>query len=260
MHIGCRAFFLPKVERTIEEYEDAFCPRGNAQSRSFNEDGETDLFRCAVADGASESLFSGLWARLLVQGYGDGSWAEGLCAEDLVGAQRTWQEFVDGRDLPWYAEEKVQFGAFAAIVGLTVNASHLWTAVAIGDSCLFHVRGTELISSFPLTQAHQFEHLPYLLCSKAERNESAFARKEVRADCLWEDGDNFLLMSDAISLWLVRKMEEGSAQEALQVLASLADESAFDTFVGEERLKEHSSGTRYLKDDDTTLMRITVTG
>ena len=40
-----------------------------------------------------------------------------------------------------------------------------WQAVAVGDSCLFVVRGGRLYSSFPLEDTAQFDNSPALVCS-----------------------------------------------------------------------------------------------
>ena len=55
MHITGTTLCLPKDGNTKAEYEDAAYP-GN----EINYYGE--LFRCAVADGATETSFSRLWA------------------------------------------------------------------------------------------------------------------------------------------------------------------------------------------------------
>src|SRR5262249_12712246 len=92
------AFHLPKHGHRAEEYEDAHAA-----------DGEVGRF--AVADGASESSYAGLWAQLLAGGFvqdvrrpwGRADWLEPL--------QRRWSDEVDGVDLPWYAEVKREQGA-----------------------------------------------------------------------------------------------------------------------------------------------------
>jgi hypothetical protein len=62
MHVVTEAFWLPKAGNTLEEYEDAFWPR-KSMDRSLS------MFRCAVADGATETSFSRVWAQTLVRAY-----------------------------------------------------------------------------------------------------------------------------------------------------------------------------------------------
>ena len=54
--------------------------------------------------------------------------------------------------LPWYAEQKLSQGAFATFLGLTLHRNRLssslsWDCTAIGDSCLFQVRGARVITA-----------------------------------------------------------------------------------------------------------------
>src|SRR5438552_14612658 len=100
MHVTCRTFWLQKAECDAAEYEDAFAPGEDT-------DADTDVFRCAVADGATEASFAAMWAQLLVENY--------VRTEEhpLAALQNVWQEKTSGLELPWYAEEKLQSGAFA---------------------------------------------------------------------------------------------------------------------------------------------------
>ena len=99
--------------------------------------------RFAVADGATESSFADLWAKLLVGGFmraaGRRPRPGTLAAAPL---QKAWQEDVDARPMPWYAEDKAAQGAFSTLLGLELMPDYSWHAVAIGDSCLFQVRQT----------------------------------------------------------------------------------------------------------------------
>src|SRR5271154_6689916 len=90
-----RSFCLHKDGNTPEEYEDAFA--GNAE-----------LGRFAVADGASESSFARLWAKLLVAGFvGSQKTAMGW----FTPSQRCWAEAVDHLELDWFGEAKREQGA-----------------------------------------------------------------------------------------------------------------------------------------------------
>src|SRR5690242_8121771 len=98
MRTRLRVFWQPKAGNSAAEYEDACWPR-----ESGDRSGVTHL---AVADGATETSFSGLWARLLVKAYGRGLLAEATWDEDLSKIRRVWQRAVGQKPLPWYAEEK----------------------------------------------------------------------------------------------------------------------------------------------------------
>ena len=63
MQVRTQAFHVPKRGNAETEYEDAYFPE-------IAPEREVSGFRCAVADGASESAFASVWARLLVRGFG----------------------------------------------------------------------------------------------------------------------------------------------------------------------------------------------
>lgn len=57
-------------------------------------------------------------------------------------------------NLPWYAEEKRDLGAFATFLGLSFRPrvegpGGWWRAVAVGDCGLFHTRDEQLLRAFP---------------------------------------------------------------------------------------------------------------
>src|SRR5579862_2824599 len=109
---ACQVFWMPKEGNTLAEYEDAFWPREK-------QIGDTFPLRLAVADGATETSFSGLWARLLVAAYGRGRLAEGNLQSALDQIRHVWRRAVGQKPLPWYAEEKLRSGAYASLLGLT---------------------------------------------------------------------------------------------------------------------------------------------
>src|SRR5580704_1097669 len=106
--------------------------------------------RAAIADGASEGLLSDLWARCVAgaalrQDFERWNW-ESLWSE----AGGRWSRFqrrklADGRALTglpaWMEEPALASGAFTTLAAVSIAASGLWRAFAIGDSCLFHVQG-----------------------------------------------------------------------------------------------------------------------
>lgn len=305
MWIRTEALHVPKHGNAEDEYEDAFFPESGVSS-------EVSSFRCAVADGASESAFSGLWARLLVRGFGRGR----LRLEQL---RRTWQRAVGGRgggdaaagngkakQLPWYLEKKVASGAHAALIGLALReggngaagapaggkktkkkrratkppADGLrpletppvapprraaagdadaaagsdgpggsWRALAVGDSCVFQVRGDTLVAVGPLCKAEQFNNSPYLLASKATQHIRRGDEQMTIISGRWQPGDTFLLASDAISQWLLAEHEAG--RPPWSMLRALGPQT-FARFV--EKLRAGGA----LHNDDTTLMRIEV--
>ena len=182
-----RAYRLAKAGSRPTEYEDAIAWSGRRQ-------------RFAVADGASASAFARLWAYLLVHAYTAG-WLEPDTLEtDLTGIQDRWGSLVGRKTLPWYAVEQARRGAFAALVGLWLEPGHRWSALAVGDSCLFQVHDDKLVEAFPLADPDAFGNRPQLLCSRPAGNvnlRQCGAIQTIRGT--WQPGDTFLLMSDALA-------------------------------------------------------------
>ena len=148
------------------EYEDAFCPEQPLISC------KKDVFRFAVGDGATETSFSGVWAKQIVRAICAGQFEGELLHQTLGRLRERWHKIVSRKPMPWYAEEKLRMGAYAALVGLVLNdpSSRLedgeWTALAIGDSCVFQIRGKKLVASFPMERSESFNNSPELLCSE----------------------------------------------------------------------------------------------
>jgi protein phosphatase 2C-like protein len=226
---SCRAFSLPRRGHAADEYEDAFAADPAAG-------------RFAVADGASESSFAGQWARLLVEGF--------VCPSPgwLGAARQTWAARVDGQSLPWYAEAKRDDGAFATFLGLVLGAGR-WHALAVGDTCLFQVRGNRLVTAFPLGREADFDNRPRLIGSRTSTDAEVHAER--KGD--WQAGDRFLLMTDALAQWFLRRHEAGGRpwEELSGFPEGDGAISAFAEWV-EERRRDG------LRNDDVTLVLITL--
>ncbi len=230
-------YSLPKRDNSAEEYEDACA-------------GDPAAGRFAVADGASESSFANVWAKLLVEGYVRPPARDRTQENWLSPLRRQWSAAVDNRELDWYGEEKRDRGAFATFLSLRINASPgepsgRWKASAVGDSCLFQVRGDVLVASFPLSTAAEFGNRPDLIGSRPIVTE--VPRKVHRGE--WKPGDVFLLMTDALAEWFLARNEAKrrpwqSLSYRLQRKNGAAELTAYL-----EQLRDH----RELKNDDVTL-------
>ena len=186
-----RTYAVPRAGVDASEYEDASRVAAEAWPVS-----------AAVADGATESAFARTWAELLVHGFtteGAAS-AEGLDAV-LSSAQSSWRMQVaeETVDRPWYVSAKAVEGAFATLLGLSVHEDGRWSAVAVGDSCLLHVRASRLIHSWPHDASDAFDHRPSLLPSRGRGRTPSPRVTSGR----WESGDLFLLATDAAAEWLL---------------------------------------------------------
>jgi hypothetical protein len=236
--IICRALALPKRGHSSAEYEDA---------AAANE----DRGRFAIADGAAETSFAALWARLLVAEFVNapaGDLAPWLTW--LPPLQQRWAAAVGTAAMPWYAEIKLQQGAFATFLGVAAYELR-WQAVAVGDSCLFQTRGSRLHYAFPLVSSGEFGTNPWLVGSRGCDGEAVEKRtRRVEAD--WLPGDCLWLMTDALAKWFLEQVE-GSGQpwqELDRLLHAPAPQPAFEQWVTTLR----DAGR--LRNDDVTLMLI----
>ncbi|NTX03789.1 MULTISPECIES: protein phosphatase 2C domain-containing protein [unclassified Myxococcus] len=252
MRIQIEAMWVQKAGNTPTENEDACAPE---QSSTF----EGEVLHVAVADGATESLFSGLWARLLAGEFAEGRMGEpSALLQALPGLQRRWHADVGSRDLPWYAREKLLEGAFATLMGVRLEAARggdavgTWTALAVGDSCLFQVRGDRLVRSFPLETAASFGSRPFLVSTQSGQN--ARVGEAVRTEVGdVRPGDILLLMTDALAHWFLSEHERGGAP-----WLALPTGTSEDLPVSFARFVDGLRTNKVIRNDDVTLLRVTV--
>ncbi|MHC4447396.1 MAG: hypothetical protein ACYSXF_06405 [Planctomycetota bacterium] len=270
MRIRSQAFHVPKRGNEEAEYEDAVFPDGAGKC-------EVPDFRCAVADGASESAFAAEWAQLLVRGFG----RRKLHLEQLT---RVWQRLVDHRPRPWYVEAKIGKGAHAALLGLSIREASKrcnaegngkptappewvreiiplppqpetgrWRALAVGDTCLFQVRKNNLLQTGPVSCSEDFDNSPFLVSTKTPEMLRRGPHVKILSGT-WESGDHFYLATDALAKWILSEHEAG--RPPWKILDGLRAKSkkkkSFAEFV------EKMRSAKALHNDDTTLLRIKV--
>lgn len=248
MKIYVDVFCTQKAGNAEFEYEDAFWPPA-MRSTPLG-----DRVRIAAADGATDSLSSGLWARLLVRAYGKRRLEREELPEQLARLGRVWSRVIRRRPLPWYAEQKAEAGAHAAFVGLELteaadSAGGNWSALACGDSCFFQLRTAEVVNAFPLSRSEEFSNSPVLLCSRATRREQPPGIET--ATGMWTEGDCFYLMTDALAAWFLGRCEKGTVPWQSLRDVTLAKDPPFDDWIA--RLREQNE----LKNDDCTLVSVT---
>jgi hypothetical protein len=219
MPVASRTFWLPRRGNTRDEYEDAFAL-------------DEASGRYAVADGATEGCFTGLWARMLVEDFVAGAQPDAsLWPSSLRAAQGRWDADVRSRKLDWDADHWVEQGASAAFLGIRltdsagrvvlensagllgerprVRASYQWQAVAVGDTCLFHTRDSALLRAFPLDRSDQFNNRPRLVGSRMPLGE-IHKRQRLWTDGCGQPGDRLWAMTDALAKWCLAEHEAGN--------------------------------------------------
>jgi hypothetical protein len=252
MHVTARVLWQPKAGNRLDEYEDAFWPPRTI-NRTINRSGKTGgRFRFAVADGATETSFAGLWARRLVRAYGDGCFAAGDWLDQLRREQAAWYAEVLQKPLPWYAEEKVRSGAFAALLGLELVSSGSWRSWAVGDCCLLQWRAGALVAAFPALHAAFFTSRPFLVPSNSAHN-AGLMQEVSTANGAWQPGDRFALVSDALGHWLWEQLEANAPPwPLLEELQRAGQQRTFAQWIDSLRAE---SG---LRNDDVTALLVAV--
>jgi len=235
-----RQLLLPKLDHDASECEDAI---------AF----DIQTARFAVTDGATEAFHAQQWARNLAE-----HWVRKeatLTLEEfrnwVATEGRELHDSWNGLTMSWYSEEKARTGSFAAFVGveLDLNSSTpSWKAIALGDTCLLHCRGSALLKSFPLTRSESFNSNPILVASNAKLHESTMSSAMVESG-VCENNDVLLLMSDGAASWCLQRFENGDFDP--DFLTGKDDEELRRFFDGERQAGR-------IRNDDLAVVRIEI--
>lgn len=202
----------------------------------------------AVADGATESMFSRAWAEILARRLVDQSATTPEAFEDrLPDWQQEWKGAIRERseERPWYVAAKVAEGSFATLLGLSLRAGGQWQAVSVGDCCLFQVRKGALVQSWPYERPDAFTTRPALVPSHSDR---AVPLPETTSGT-WHPQDTFLLATDAVAAWLLGgTSSEGAGSSWDPTVAAGWNEETF------HRAVETARAGGSLRNDDATLL------
>jgi hypothetical protein len=234
-------------------------PRSGSERHQLDDAGAwaihpDDTLHIAVADGATESIYSGLWARTLTdaairQYPWDGTairWAW------LAEASRRFSCLLpDLSDAPWYIHNKLLDGSFATLSASRLDlSSATLEAVAVGDSCIAIISDTAAgVQIFPARYANpaSFRGGPALVPSNPRFAERLDLVAEMDSFQLPAGGVQVLLLTDALAHWFVTELSAG--QGRWRTLLSIPEDGVFRDFA----LAERHAGR--LRDDDTLLIR-----
>jgi len=122
-----------------------------------------------------------------------------------------------------------------------------WTAVAVGDCCLFQVRADAVIKTFPILRSLDFDGTPDLLGSRQRE-----VARDVWSTGDFRPGDRLLCMSDALAKWFLAQSEAGRLpwRAVTQIEAEANAEEAFAAWI--EQMRQ----AKVLRNDDVTLLTI----
>ncbi|MGA2254527.1 MAG: protein phosphatase 2C domain-containing protein [Thermoguttaceae bacterium] len=207
MRFDTRLFTLAKDPEHPGAYQDASCV-------------DSEHHVAAIADGVSSSLFSGPWAAILVEA------AVTHCPDPsdpeefgnwLQQQRQRWAASIDTSSLAWFQKAKLPMGAFSTLLFTHVCevddaqagafGGYRLVAFALGDSCLFQIRSGELVRSFPLETADQFEVDPIVLGSVDLKRDHLLQFAILDEMCY--PGDDLILCTDAVAEWAVRCYTSG---------------------------------------------------
>ncbi len=241
---------VPRTGSSLEECQDAA-------------DFDLDRHRFAIADGATESWNSGIWAQMLCADYVRLREPAPAWAAWLPDLRHAWQVATDhelARDpaeMDWFLEDRYHLGAYATFLGLYLrpDADALgfsWLALAVGDSCLFQIRNDALVVAFPLERSADFNSVPWLIGSRGGDDIPTTHGVNLAGQLV--PGDRLWLMTDALACWFLGQVEKEEApwRRLQAILDGARPIDAFQAWLGEQRASQR------IRNDDTTLLAITV--
>jgi hypothetical protein len=267
MKIDYHPFWIQKAGNLASVYEDDFFPYNYPIDIIPH---NPKYQRYAIADGASTAYLSGLWAGTLVDEFG-------LCESEITNKNfldlvqtlidKKWTARLtdytknredEGKPLSWYDEMALQNGAASTFLEISFaleenKFKENFSALAIGDSCLFHVRNDDLVTKFPLNSSADFDNSPLLISSDSKRNANLQEKIAYLKDQSIATGDQILLMTDALASWFLQEYEKEA--KPWEIIGKKAvNKTSFSEWV--EELREN----KLIRNDDVTLMILIIQG
>lgn len=239
--ITLKEFHRPKLGNKEEEYEDAF---------SYN----LNKGRMAIADGASDSIFSNVWAGSLVKAFSDGSLSfsqdPSFLKSIIYMSRRTWYNSIQWNSLRVFVKNKAIKGSFSTFLGIQFTESgneYDVQGIAVGDSCLF-VSSDGGPEGFPINDPAKFNITPQLIWSgygspfpedyNTKLPKINYYNGKIRR------GDRMIIATDAMSKWILDHREK-----SFDTLFDLEEPVDFVTSLLEKR---------EMRNDDITCVTLTL--
>jgi len=222
------------------------------EDRSSLSSENSPILRIAVADGATESLFSDLWSEILVNRYVEkgtellaNSELEKIYQEFYLKANQQITQMPETRQ--WFMYEKLERGTHATLAAIEFSNSGLFEVTTIGDSCVFwRIEGEQNINMFPKLLPEEFGNFPSSICHlpKTWKN---LEQKTLKQQISFEGHLQIVLCTDAFACWLATEIN--SNVPAWHELFQLS-ESKFNDLI--KALREQKD----IRNDDVTLVII----
>ena len=141
----------------------------------------------------------------------------------LAESRTAWNQQVDLRNLAWYLRPKLADGAMATLLWITLSPAgedsaadgYRLRAFAVGDCCLFHVRGGAVTYSFPMTTSGAFNLNPRVIGSVDRKADHLLCIESREAEC--RPGDLLVLCTDAVALWRSARRKWGTRSSGTSI-------------------------------------------
>jgi hypothetical protein len=202
----------------------------------------------AICDGASVSFDPGPWAAILARRFVEDT---EITPDWICSAALEYNQSRDRDTMPWMLQAAFDRGSFATLLGIEVlNQGQALRIMAIGDSMLAFVDGSQVVRTIPYLVPEEFDASPQLISTNPAENR---AWDGETIDSCWHqlniashEKPTLLMMTDALGRWLL----EQPNSDRVEILFGIQDQEAFRQFVEKEREEGR------MRRDDTTLLVI----
>lgn len=265
MKLIIRPFRLQKAGNTFEECEDQSFHVFLKSGQDAYELSDRSLSVVGVADGATEGILSGKWAEILIKTVCRSKNSSPDIRSLVEKASKAWDSWMKNylterekhnKPIKWYEEPGLKAGSFSTLLRLVLSDSGRseggdWHAIAVGDSCLFHIREGELIRSFPIENSSSFNNSPSLVSSNPSRNKDLIELSKMLSG-EWRSHDSFYLITDALACWFLKENEARNSPWASYPFIKNSNKINFESWI------DHLRRSDKIKNDDVTLIHIEV--
>lgn len=226
----------------------------------------------AIADGATQSFYSSIWSKLLVDYFcGNPEIDKNNWQKWLKPIQKEWLERVtaelktakSGNNPAWIEIENRlnRFeSATSTFIGLQFIENQAKVSI-VGDSCLFIFRGNQLIKTYLLEKSTDFNNQPGYFGSRSKNNDHEPEFLDIKLKYKQHsDKLYFVLATDALAEYIFKYTEQ--RRDILTTLLKINPQQEFDINSEQEfenfvKSARHN-GTIKMKNDDVTLMILEV--
>jgi hypothetical protein len=230
----------------------------------------------ALCDGTSNSAIPRPWATLLglkwlttpppkrIDSHSLAQWLEEPRSKWREWVRTIWLTTVNQRNELTYdpivtregLADILQTGAASTFLGIYIDRQKKhWSAMAIGDTCLFYFKQIErnhlqIDLKWPIQHSGLFTDSPPLLSTRSDKSLDALLPYVQRINKEYRSGDRLWLATDALAQWIYMQLEQDLPD--YQNLFFLEKPEDFSHLVNREREKGA------MQEDDTTFVMITL--